>query len=104
MATHLSHIFCIVSRQAGKRIIVQQVQSKGKEIVLQSLQRLVHGKGVPFEISRSDEIVGIVQNVTMLLNAKKCPHGMATQKGRIQFVTFFHPRLDLLRGTPLSSV
>ena len=29
-----------------------------KEIVQQSLQRLVDGKGVPFVISRSEEIVG----------------------------------------------
>ena len=86
----------IGSKVWGKRSYQQQW---GKRSYQQSLQRRVHGKGVPFVISRSKEIVGIVQNVTMSLNDKKRPH----KKGRLQFVTFFHPRLDLLRGTPLSS-
>ena len=73
--------------------------SMGKEIVQQSLQRLVHGKGVPFVISRSEEIVGIVQNVIMLLNDKKCPH----KKVVSSLLRSDLARLDLLRGTPLSS-
>jgi hypothetical protein len=95
---HTSFSFYLFSRQnhETKRDQATLEASMGKEIVQQSLQRLVDGKGVPFVISRSEEIViGIVHNVTMSLNDKKWRH----KKVVSSLLRSDFARLDLLRGT-----